>query len=1050
MAEKFSYIPARLKSAVKGGFVTGAEDVKDDALGKNQHEINIDTYRKGETYSKEQLNHMITTPEQEYLSVTATDQTTSLADVAALIATKYPDGKESADTVYRVGCWDGEQYDTGVYTEYVWDGTQYIPIGIKNPGIDEEPTADSNNLVESGGVQEALEKRVQQATVVTDINRDYAYNARINTEAKSIDGSRNRYILNRVSPNHHLFHSDIIDNIWTSSDGSYCSISYFQLSKGETIQLKFKNGASQARKIVRGFWLDEKPVFETTSFSGKMVFEFGLAANDDNYRYLEHTAKEDGYLVIRFVFGTGCDFQASKYEDFSAIQDYVEEELNRMPLIRLRGIDADEDSVSYGDEIDIGDTVSSSTTNGCTDYVDIHEYKYLKLYVTNGTNQTVSTINYGTVYYNSDKEPIKTDSIWQRVNIVSSEYHYSKVPEGAYYIRITQYSQEQRADLVHLAEKICGYKTLKAESKRDIEARVDTLESKYQSDVKTKTVTLVPQTQDTYKYYVNVFNASKPVVYSIKRLSYVPELYTIGGTTLTVKYTGADTKSLRICQYSFIPKGTYITNFTVDKFIKVDSFPNSDSEDFTGTATVTLDKRCKRVLIFITSGTTEEVTVSPFDILDYITEVQLEQEDGYVTAKDEQESDIENIVRQSRFVEDSGNVTANALTLVHCTDIHEDESSINDVLKFHSLGLSEDILCTGDIPVSYPDGTTYHADVIEWLAGTGLMQKSLFVLGNHDGATNTATEEDPVVVHGSAWDGKGQDWDFDNYFADYIDGVGYVMPEGYDDEENEYYKACYWHKDYASQKIRLIGIDCIHRFDGIVDPETGEITSPGLKKLTNEQEVWFIEKLNETLDPENDAYGYSVVVAGHYPLDDFSGDNEEWNDSTHKFIYNQKSTGGRVMSYKNAAPVNFHLETTTSYSAEKGFSMRNRTGSSYTSSFGKGDVNNIAAIITSWMQRDGKFVAYICGHVHRDRMYYSTKYPDILVVACDQAGTLRPSHTGVRNHAYGSGTAFNVITIDTQNGLIKLIREGFDMNQFLNSHKYMCYDYINKKVLNEG
>lgn len=151
MTEKYQPIPHRLKNMAVGGHVAGAEDI-DAGNGKTQQDINTDTYRKNETYSKEQLNNMITTPDQEYLSVTATAETTDVDDIATLIATKYPNGKESADTVYRVGCWDGEEYNTNTYAEYVWDGTQYILAGVKNPGIDDEPTVNSSKLVESGGV----------------------------------------------------------------------------------------------------------------------------------------------------------------------------------------------------------------------------------------------------------------------------------------------------------------------------------------------------------------------------------------------------------------------------------------------------------------------------------------------------------------------------------------------------------------------------------------------------------------------------------------------------------------------------------------------------------------------------------------------------------------------------------------------------------------------------------------------------------------------------------------------------------------------------------
>lgn len=186
MTEKYQPIPHRLKNMAVGGHVAGAEDI-DAGNGKTQQDINADTYRKNETYSKEQLNNMITTPEQEYLSVTATSETTDVDDIATLIATKYPDGKESADTVYRVGCWDGEQYDTGVYTEYVWDGTQYIPVGVKNHGIDDTPIFGSNNFVESDGIALANEKMELQEKAIT--NRIVLPTATQNDKICNSDGS---------------------------------------------------------------------------------------------------------------------------------------------------------------------------------------------------------------------------------------------------------------------------------------------------------------------------------------------------------------------------------------------------------------------------------------------------------------------------------------------------------------------------------------------------------------------------------------------------------------------------------------------------------------------------------------------------------------------------------------------------------------------------------------------------------------------------------------------------------------------------------------------
>lgn len=172
MTEKIQPIPHRLKNMSVGGHVAGAEDI-DAGNGKTQQEVNADTYRKDETYSKEQLDNMITTPEQEYKSVVATSSTSTLADVAALIAARYPDDKEKADTIYRVGNWDGTQYNTGAYSEYTWDGEQYVFMSKKEPGIDDEPTPESDNLVKSGGIDIRL----------TDIKGTLKYSTAISVDS---------------------------------------------------------------------------------------------------------------------------------------------------------------------------------------------------------------------------------------------------------------------------------------------------------------------------------------------------------------------------------------------------------------------------------------------------------------------------------------------------------------------------------------------------------------------------------------------------------------------------------------------------------------------------------------------------------------------------------------------------------------------------------------------------------------------------------------------------------------------------------------------------
>lgn len=102
-------------------------------------------YTKAETYTKEEVNGLITTPSQEYKTYEATDQTTDITDIL-------PSTGE-ADTIYRVGSWDGTQYDAGYYSEYAWSTTSstYVFLKKDNVGIDEEPTPGSPKSVTSGG-----------------------------------------------------------------------------------------------------------------------------------------------------------------------------------------------------------------------------------------------------------------------------------------------------------------------------------------------------------------------------------------------------------------------------------------------------------------------------------------------------------------------------------------------------------------------------------------------------------------------------------------------------------------------------------------------------------------------------------------------------------------------------------------------------------------------------------------------------------------------------------------------------------------------------------
>ena len=75
----------------------------------------------------EGLSDRVKTLEQQlsatYASVTATAQTTAVTDVLPAIG--------EINKVYRVGNWDGSQFDASAYSEYAWNGSQYVHLSTK-------------------------------------------------------------------------------------------------------------------------------------------------------------------------------------------------------------------------------------------------------------------------------------------------------------------------------------------------------------------------------------------------------------------------------------------------------------------------------------------------------------------------------------------------------------------------------------------------------------------------------------------------------------------------------------------------------------------------------------------------------------------------------------------------------------------------------------------------------------------------------------------------------------------------------------------------------
>lgn len=419
---------------------------------------------------------------------------------------------------------------------------------------------------------------------------------------------------------------------------------------------------------------------------------------------------------------------------------------------------------------------------------------------------------------------------------------------------------------------------------------------------------------------------------------------------------------------------------------------------------------------------------------------------------------VKELIANAKFVHRATEAYTKSLGLLHYTDIHGDDDAVAQIKKWMDKygDYINDILNTGDMVKSNAMDASFSW---EWWQESGLAEISLSMIGNHDGAYKTSQKStsDYDEKNGNTnwfWNGEGKAWDHETYIAPYIEGWGITMPEGYDDPTSPNYKACYYHKDYTEQKIRLIALDCMHRFDGIVDPETGLRVegSVGVKKenLTTEQEEWFVARLNETLDSTNAAFGYSVVVACHFPLDDYTKYNAKpWSERNGDYTdFNRNDDGGVVMDYKTGESSNWqYMQQFPPFDMASYFCLRNHTGFDRQGFPVKGEVNNFGNIIDAFINRNGKFVVWLSGHVHCDMLYYPDNYPNILVCANTMAGQGNGTD---REDRQVNGVAANYVAIDTQNGLFKLVRLGLTTNKYLTPKNYICYDYINKKIVSEG
>ena len=201
----------------------------------------------------------------------------------------------------------------------------------------------------------------------------------------------------------------------------------------------------------------------------------------------------------------------------------------------------------------------------------------------------------------------------------------------------------------------------------------------------------------------------------------------------------------------------------------------------------------------------------------------------------------------------------------------------------------------------------------------------------------------------------------------------------------------YYYKDYTTG-VRLIVIDC-----NLTNEEGG-----------TEQKTWL-----ETVLADAKANSKAVVIATHYVYLGASG------------TYTNIET-----SFTNVfAPA----------TAESSYLW---SPSIYTS------------IVQDFIDGGGIFVCWLSGHLHGDYMSNPTGKPEQLIVTITAATASRTNvhlTTGDLDRTIGTPTqdAFNIVTIDTANTCLKIVRIGADINAFMQRRDMICYNYSTHQFVSE-
>lgn len=311
----------------------------------------------------------------------------------------------------------------------------------------------------------------------------------------------------------------------------------------------------------------------------------------------------------------------------------------------------------------------------------------------------------------------------------------------------------------------------------------------------------------------------------------------------------------------------------------------------------------------------------------------------------------------------------NCVRFLHLSDVHGNWANVRRFLKFYNHwvdnGYDITAINTGDT------ATDYLTDGVTGYTGIAGADKILGVIGNHD--TRGA----------QGWQQyKGLEV-YNALFAPLISGWGVVQPEGA--AENGY---CYYHKDYASNKLRLVVVDIM----GYDDTE----------------DAWLASVLASAKTA-----GYHVLIATHF-------------------------AGGRSSAEASQPP---YKKIDCQWSTMAGLASDSTQLNGYNSESYK-----MADTVHAFMEDGGIFCGYMCGHSHLEFIARLDKYPDQMIY------TIGSSKSGkVHDYTHTAGTRmqdeFEIVAVDTDSKFVKLYKVGANYDRRGRLKDSICVSYDTHEVV---